>query len=125
MGWMEMPSFCGAKILHSLRQFNKGKKFEPVDVMLSKNFFGFPLRKIPFIIFGDVDGGEDAICGKHYAKVIEENKLGPIWTSSLKRNPNSGNAVNLFVWEVDWVAYEAFAKAKRPLWDTVKAAVKK
>jgi len=117
MGWVEMPSFCGAQILHSLRQF------EPADVMLSKNLFSFQANKIPFIIFGDVDRG-GAICGKHYVKVIEENKLGPIWTSPLKRNPNSGNFVNLFVWEVDWLAYEAFAKAKRPLWDTV-AAVKK
>src|SRR5580658_9988864 len=101
MAWIEMPSFCGAQILHTLRMVNRNASaFEPADVALSKNFFNFPSAKIPFIIFGDVDRG-DNICGKHYAKVIEENKLGPIWTSSQKRNPNSGNYVNLFVWEVD------------------------
>jgi len=124
MAWCEMPSFCGAQILYTLRLNNKKGELEPADVVLSKNFFNFPGSKIPFIIFGDVDRG-DNVCGKHYAKVIEENNLGPIWTSPKKVNPNSGNWVNLFVWEVDWGAYEAFAKAKRYLWDTVKAAVKK
>lgn len=125
MAWCEMPSFCATQILCNLRVLKRDHSFETPEKMLSINFFNYPGRKIPFIIFGDADHAGANVCGKDYAKVIEENKLGPIWTSSLKRNPNSGYQVNLFVWTVDWEAYEKFATEHKSLWDTVKDKVKK
>lgn len=123
MAWVEMPSFCGAQILYSLRFVNRDK-FDTAEACLSRNYFNYPGTKIPFIVFGDVDRG-DSVCGLHYAKVIKDNKLGEIWISEKKRNINSGNLVNLFVWTVDWDAYGKFAHEHRRLWDTVKDKMKK
>lgn len=123
MAWLEMTSFCGAQILHSLRHVTNSK-FDTAEVCLSKNYFQYPGTRIPYIVFGDVDRG-GTVCGLHYAKVIKDNNLGEIWVSEQKRNINSGNPVNFFVWTVDWDAYEKFSREHRGLWDTVKAKVKK
>jgi hypothetical protein len=59
------------------------------------------------IIFTDVVDYER---GSRLAKYIRSQKLGKVTSSSIVKNDNSGNNIQAWVWAVDYVALDRWAK---------------
>lgn len=95
---------CGVYELHDLNEL------APVDLL-----FGFLSEKednTPFVIFSDAVRDElgdafDEPRGLELAKFIKDNKLGTLFATPERHNPNSGNNIILWVWEPD---YDALTK---------------
>ena len=58
------------------------------------------LRPKAFYVFTGVTS-HDSVYGQRLADYILKNKLGTIVTSVSKRNPNSGNMIQIWTWGVD------------------------
>lgn len=43
-----------------------------------------------------------------YVNYIESRGLGTVKTIGPKKNPNSGNEIKLYIWEINWEAYDAW-----------------
>jgi len=54
--------------------------------------------KCTYIIFTDYSKNRN---GDNLKKYIEKNKLGTVTKQRAKRNPNSKNIINLFVWSIN------------------------
>lgn len=54
---------------------------------------------IPYVLFSDAD-----VCGngERVSDLIEKNELGLCHEFGPENNPNSGNAIRLWVWQPDW-----------------------
>lgn len=58
-----------------------------------------------FIIFSDIYLIKPKSNGEIVANFVEENKLGEIHRSIAKRNPNTGNRIRVYLWNVNWRNY--------------------
>lgn len=58
-----------------------------------------------FYFFSDIG---DAQNGKAIAAFLKRNKLGKITKTGAKRNPNSGNRLHMWVWNIDLKAYRTW-----------------
>jgi hypothetical protein len=48
--------------------------------------------------------------GDNLAQVIKTKKLGPIYTTRPRKNPNSTNNIKTWVWSVNWDKVEKYLK---------------
>jgi len=47
--------------------------------------------------------------GDNLKKFIEKNKLGTVTKSRAKKNPNSGNNINIFIWSIGRINFKKWA----------------
>jgi len=84
----------------------------PIEKILCTTFFQCEdcndVGQCAFIIFSDVHDSMNKR-GEEYADFIEENNLGTVHRSVLKRNPNSSNRIRVYLWSVDWDRYSKWA----------------
>ena len=65
------------------------------------------------LVFSDADFNSDVSDGKTYggrnfALYIKEHTLGHLTESPPVRNPNSGNTIRTWIWDVDWSALNSW-----------------
>lgn len=107
---------CGVKQLYSLHEHDMtfDGKVTPVDI--EKHIFPVVDEGgCAFIVFSDHEKlmGESEMAslenkagnhqGRRLAAFIRENGLGTVTETSRAVNPNTGNGVRVWVWEVDWL----------------------
>lgn len=63
-----------------------------------------------FVVFSDVVGSTSSN-GEKLAKFVRANKLGLVKSTSERMNPNTGNTIKAWIWELDHEALFAFRKA--------------
>lgn len=85
-----------------------GKTPDSVLRKVCQNYFEDE-DKCAFYLFTDIDKNDykNAIALK---KFIETNKLGRVTVSRAKKNPNSGNMVKIYVWEISQRVLKVFNK---------------
>jgi len=65
----------------------------------------------PFVIFTAADQADYVkTAGTKLARFIRAHKLGTVRQTRWKRNPNSGNNVQIFLWEPNYVNLKHFDK---------------
>lgn len=114
-GIYELNGLDGAEPLCSLTTFQlklHGQTPEALNVLLSfAEFVDRDLHnravKKPFVIFTDaIRGG----VGPVLAGLIENSNLGTINTQPARRNPNSGNRIQIWIWEPNYKGLARFLK---------------
>jgi len=97
---------CGVVQLHSFDQHTTPEKF--LFDSLDDNFGG----EFAFAIFSDVLKPKRKLSGTKFAKYIKDSGLGTVVETKIKINPNSGNKIRVWVWEVDRAKLDAWYEAR-------------
>src|ERR1700677_3513802 len=61
-----------------------------------------------FILFSAVRSGK---YGSTLHAFIHENKLGEVWETEFKKNPNSNNLIKVYIWGIDRKALDKWSAA--------------
>lgn len=88
---LQITSCCGLRDLNGIQEKDTGK--------LLINFWRmWESRRGAFVLFSDpVDFGN----GERLRKYIEDNKLGVVYETLEKTNPNSGRLLKVYIWDID------------------------
>lgn len=110
-GFMGMPISCGAMELYGFGYDNPEADLKAAFQHAER----YGSHKCAFYIFSDrntwdiVDQRTNTVVdtksfpgyGKKLAEYIEKEKLGIVFASDVRRNPNSGHNIQVWVWGVD------------------------
>lgn len=77
------------------------------DIVLVRT--GRVSNKCAFIVFSDNQQNQN---GQEFADNLIANELGKVTSSGYDHNPNSGNPICVWVWEVDWIALQRYSDNK-------------
>ena len=88
---------CGVEQLHDFDDFDTPEKFliNSLRERFDDNI------NFAFVIFSDVLNPKRKLGGTKFAKYIKDSSLGNVVKTKIKTNPNSGNKIRVWVWEVD------------------------
>lgn len=109
---------CGIVEISGLSPYAKDSKGALRDFMIhvnkeieQKKIGGYDRSQGPkfrFAIFSQA--GHKTLYGTSFADLIEEKGLGNIVHTRFARNPNSGNPVKVWIWELDFKAIKQYLK---------------
>lgn len=105
---------CGVRQIYNIEGWNKIYFDEPG--LFIKEFYNGSYdpawgRKFKFAIFSHRSNGSEVggtqTC-KKIKEFIETNNLGKVMESDTEKNPNSGNDIQIYIWNINWPAVEKF-----------------
>lgn len=100
---------CGVLQLSRFDEYH-----DPADLLSHSvyEYYDHDIPEVRFIIFSDINTKGHG--GSGVAEYIKTNGLGEIWQSNTRINPNTGNRICVWVWEVDSKKFSKWYKANKP-----------
>ena len=100
---------CGITTIWGL---NNQPKYIVHRVMEYRTHRDYKYIREAFVIFSDTNSRRKnlTIGGFALAKYIQDHKLGDIWESPVRTNPNTGNEIVVWVWMPPHKSFSVFAK---------------
>lgn len=111
------PISCGVRELLEFGGADSPEEFLLKSIQDSEDFYYSPLTTLDainfkFFIFSDKTAkGSNPVTGTKFAKWVVKNKLGTIISSAIRTNPNSGNKIRVWIWDIDRLALLKWYKA--------------
>lgn len=110
MAFLVETECCGIRQLEGIQ----GNSAELNCAQAAEGWFGGDLDGA-FIFFSAVRGYDE---GKELTGYIRKNKLGKVFKTDALRNPNSGNMLTMWVWQVDKISFKRWWNNKNQNDDT-------
>ena len=98
---------CGVRQLYNFDSHGTPTDFLLDSLEQSDDFYYSGVNSLVnyrFFIFSDKISKEyegSGLTGTQFAKFVTKNKLGTLSMSAVRRNPNSGSNIRVWVWDID------------------------